>query len=252
MNGNLIPEKRADKRGNIVTRWVKSFTGGNDSAKKIPSPGSSVTRSSRKVSSEQRAALIEKFSGVYVDGYGLHKNVDYIADKDPALFDRISSAVYEGDSIDRQFWANAIHGGMSIEYGNDPEARLRSMREAVAVFPMLRDIATNGGMDIDSNQPYDVIYAVHEVMNSSKIRNPDEETIAAVAASIYLSDSYVWMGEVKTPDYKTIRHEVERLKDKVEDIGRILPELKRRNTLDHDVIESLLSSPSQALNEGEL
>jgi hypothetical protein len=37
MKNNLVAEKRPDKHGNVVTRWIRSFTG-RDIAKNIPAP----------------------------------------------------------------------------------------------------------------------------------------------------------------------------------------------------------------------
>jgi hypothetical protein len=37
-NRDLIPEARADKNGNVVTRWVRSVFGGNNSSRDIPTP----------------------------------------------------------------------------------------------------------------------------------------------------------------------------------------------------------------------
>lgn len=252
MSGNLIPEKRADKRGNLVTRWVRMFGGSNDSAKDLPSPGMGVAKSSRKFSPEQQKLLLDKLA-IRSDLAGsLKKNIGYIADKDPALLERISSAVYEGDETDLSFWADKIHGGQSLEYTTDPASRLKSMSEALVVFPLMREVAAGGGMDIESNEPHDVIYAVHETMKTSRIKNPNEETIAAVAAVIYVTSAYVWRGEVTTPEYKGIRKDVEYVRDNIEDMGRILPELHKRKTMDRDVIQTLLNSPTQALSEGEL
>jgi hypothetical protein len=252
MSGNLIPEKRADKRGNLVTRWVRMFGGSNDSAKDLPSPGMGVTKSSRKFSPEQQTALIDKFAtGSKIDER-LKENIKYIASKDPALLERISSAVHEGDDTDLDFWSRKMNGGHLLEFTTDPASRLKGLNESLVVFPLMRQIASGGGMDIDSNEPHDVIYTVRETMETSRIRNPSEETVAAVAAVVYATNAYVWRGEVTTPEYKDIRKDVEYVRDNIEDMGRILPELHRRNTLDRDVIATLLSSPTQALSEGEL
>lgn len=40
---NLIPEQRADKNGNVVTRWVKNLFSGKETTKTIPAPVASAT-----------------------------------------------------------------------------------------------------------------------------------------------------------------------------------------------------------------
>jgi hypothetical protein len=252
MNGNLIPEKRADKRGNLVTRWVKMFGGSNDSAKDLPSPGMAVTKPSRKFSPEQQASLIAKFEARYNPDSSTNENIKYIADKDPVLIEQISNAVHGGDNVDLGFWASMVRNGSRIEYMPEPADHLKKMRESLVVFPLMRQIAARGGMDIESNEPHDVVYTVHETMKTSKIRKPDEETVAAVAAVVYGTRAYIWNGEITTPEYKNIRNDVEYVKDRLEDMVHILPDLRRRNTMDRGVIESLLSSPTQAMREGEL
>lgn len=252
MSGNLIPEKRADKRGNLVTRWVKIFSGSNGSAKGIPSPGMEAAKSSRKFSPEQQTALIDKFTAGSKVSEGLKANIKYIAGKDPALLERISRVVHEGDDIDLDFWSRKVNSGQRLESMTDPASRLKEMNESLVVFPLMRQVASGGGIDIDSNEPHDVVYTVHETMKTSRIKNPSEETIAAVAAVVYATSAYVWKGEITTPEYKDIRKDVEYVRDHIEDMGRILPEMRRRKTMDRTVIETLLNSPTQALSEGEL
>jgi hypothetical protein len=251
MNGNLIPEKRADKRGNLVTRWVRMFGGSNDSAKDLPSPAISK-KTSRKLSPEQQSALIEKLSTGSKDDTTLAANVSYLADKDPELLGLINSAVNEGDDIDAKFWSSNVGRDQLVAYVSDPASKVRELRESLSVFPLMREIAAGGGMDIESNEPYDVIYTVHETMKTARIRGDYEETIVAVAAVVYVKKAYVWKNDITTPEYKDIRDDVEYVKDHIENVGRILPELQKRNTLDRDIVESLLSNPAQALSEGEL
>lgn len=252
MSGNLIPEKRADKSGNLVTRWVKMFGGSNDSAKGIPSPAMATRKTSHKLSPEQQSALTEKLSrGRKIDPT-LVANVSYLANKDPELLGRINDAVNEGDDVDAVFWESKIGSDHLVAYVTDPASEVRELRESLTVFPLLREIAASGGMAIESHDPYDLIYTVHETMNTARVRGDYEETITAVAAVIYVKKAYVWKNDITTPEYKDIRSDVECVKDHLEGIGRILPELQKRNTLDRDIIETLLSNPAQVLSEGEL
>jgi hypothetical protein len=258
---NLIPERRADKRGNIVTRWVRSFNN-KDSAKNIPAPVAPVrsivamTESREKQYKDLSEYLRECMS--FGTRSNIEPSVETIARYDPELLDRITEVVEDGSEFEGEFWSE-MFGNRHIVSDASPK-RLEEMLEkchaAFAVNSLVKRIAGSGG-NLDGD--YLSAMQIGDVVNSitrGKVHDNFDATIGAVTMVVYIKQLHLDASWSATDNayvsYSEILEEAKYIASRAEEVEAILPELLKRNAFDRKTIDALLDAPVRVLMEGAL
>lgn len=258
---NLIPEQRPDKNGNLVTRWVRSFTK-MVSAKPIPAPVAPAR--SMVPMTEAREKQYKDLSEYFREclNFGTRSNIEpsmeTIARYDPELLDSIAEAVEDDPKFAGEFWAE-MFGNRHI-IGDASPKRLEEMLEKChAAFPvntMVKRIADSGG-----NIGSDVYSAMQfgDVVNSitrGKIAENFDETIGAVTMITYVKQLHLGGSWSAADDehvtYSEILKEAKYIATRAEEVEAILPELLKRGVFDRESIDALLDAPVRVLMEGAL
>lgn len=256
---SLIPERRADKRGNIVTRWVRSF-GQKNMTKRIPAPVapplhlSSVTLSpelQKKVS-----VLCESLkTGVLPSGFGhLPENVEVIAKCDPELLDRIAEAV-KADDADLVFWSEQMRQGYDLRDYDQPrlEYVLGKYHASFTIKEALNNIADHGGntrAHLYSRTSYE---AIIDVITHGEF---PEEVLPALTLAIYIkgvNEDCTWSStDKKSIDPASVLKEANFIAGYSDKMDILIPELLKRRVCDSETVARLMENPAQALMEGDL
>lgn len=268
MNNNLVAEKRPDKHGNLVTRWIRSFTG-RDTAKDIPAPALPdatklrpvpMTKARKQQYKDLANLLRENIEFGMVSA--IEKQLKTIAEYDPYLLDRITESTHEHVS-EREFWAKtlATRAVLSGEYQKHLKQTLDKYHAAFVVNPLVKRIADNGG-SIGGNvfSAINIGDTVNNITRGEVTRSDVDEgfeaTITAVAMIVYLKNLHVdtpWDDEEnrKTTNAQ-ILESAKYIATRVDEVERILPELYQRGTYDRETIDILLNAPAPSLMEGLL
>lgn len=133
MNPDLQPVKRADKNGNIVTRWIRSFRKSAEPTTPLPAPELKVTDSSKPYYHQFNLALEEsrreQLSGY--DPYGdddIHidyKEVDRLQKEINAETERVKTILFpDGNTYrdnDREYNPESLRENLSLLIRHAPE-----------------------------------------------------------------------------------------------------------------------------------
>lgn len=256
---DLIPERRADKRGNIVTRWVRSFSK-QGSAKTIPAPLVSTSHLSSIALSPDRKALVDKLcdslkTGVMPrDFRHLAENVEVIAKSDPELFDRIAKSVDSHDA-DLLFWSERMRQGYDLRDYDQLrlEYVLRKNHASFTIKDALNRIADHGG-ETKAHQHNRVSY--EEIIDVITHGEFPEEVILPLTLAIYLkgaNEDCTWSStEQKSIDPASVLKEAQFIADYADKMDILIPELLARRTCDSETVKRLMKNPATALMEGSL
>lgn len=260
MNNNLVAEKRPDKNGNVVTRWIRSFTA-RDTAKSIPAPTAPSVRALRPAPmTEQRKrqymdlARTLRANAEFGNINNIAPSLEMIAKYDPDLLDRIEESIHATDSqID--FWTGEMTSqvGLNEEFPEQIKSMLDRHHAAFVINPLIKRIADNGGNITSNLMTASTIGDVVSAITSRKVEDNFDETIAAVTMIVYIKRLHV--GGLLAADYATYPRLLEDAKyiaTRVDEVERILPELYERKAYDRETIDMLLDAPSPSLMEGLL
>lgn len=258
---NLIPEQRSDKNGNIVTRWVRSFTR-RDSAKTIPAPV--VASISAVPMTEDTETQYKELTEVLQETlkFGTRSQIpdslETIARYDPELLDRITDSAMN-TVMEREFWAE-MFGNKHIISDADPK-RLKDMlgkcRSALVVNRVVKMVADDSGWKING----DAFGALHigDVVDSitrGKVDENYDATIMAVTMISYVKQLHLdaaWSeSDNSYVDYDEVLKEAKGIATRAEEVEVILPELIKRKAFDRETIDALLDHPVPVLLEGAL
>jgi hypothetical protein len=253
MNNNLVAEKRPDKNGNVVTRWIRSFTNRGSSAN-IPAPVAVETKRVRANQTEINELCSILQPNETSPDSRLRMNLEFVADHDPELFDRIAK-VSQSSEPERFYWSSMLGGSLDMCRGSrdSQEYDLQSCRTALVVNSLLRSIADGGG-DVDmGSDPRMFRIWLGDIMNSSNISHPPEELTKAIALILYIRgmhkgedyyDGFIY--------YEDIADDASYVVDHLDQVEAMVSELRARKDCDRETIELLMSAPSAALYEGML
>jgi hypothetical protein len=182
--------------------------------------------------------------------------VETVARYDPYLLDRITESTSEHAS-EREFWATTFANQAVLrgEYQKHLKLTLEKYHAAFVINPLVKRIA-----DSDSSLSGDVSTAVrigdvvHNI-TSGKIKDDFDENIAAVTMIVYIKqfhDMSLSDTEDEPVSDRQILESARYIATRVEDVERILPELKERGAYDRETIDMLLDAPAPSLMEGLL
>jgi hypothetical protein len=252
-----MPERRPDKHGNVVTRWIRQFTSRASSAN-IPAPVSAEPRRNRLNQNEVDELCTVLQPGVVPPSTLLQNNIEFIADRDPEMLGRIKVAA-QSNSVQMDYWEYKLGKGNVMSHGKqgNHERNLDECRIALVVNPVIHDIAYSGG-DVRSGGmgAHAIRQIVSSIMETGEISNPPEELIKAVLLIAYIRGLHTdesW-GE---PDggfvtYDSIDKDAAYIIDHMEQVEDMLPQLRERKAYDRETIELLMNAPTASLREGML
>lgn len=258
---NLIPERRADKRGNIVTRWVRSFK--KKPTQSLPAPWPSLAMPDLKGNPLRaeitRLCHVLQPSELLTPSSLLTSNVAYIAKRDPELLERITVAS-ESDSEERDYWEHRLGRGPNLTNKSRNEQRytISGLKNAFVIHSVLQRIADSGGDITPSGKDRMGMDAMVNgiILTDGEITDPPEQLVEAVTLIAYIKGLH-------TPDswdhedggYMTfagISSDAGYIGGRLDEVEAMLPELRARKAFDRATIEALRDSPSQVMRDGEL
>lgn len=251
---DLHAEKRPDKHGNIVTRWVKSFTKSKP-ATKIPAPKSGKLYG--EIAVMDLCGMLQPMN--HYDSRSLiARKAKFIADSDPELFARITkSAQFNAAELD--YWEHTLGQG-SMLTANSPEEQaslLNSYRSAFIINPLVKRIADSGGDIKHLAGSLELSRVVRTMMKNIDAEQSDE-MVAAVTMIAYLKDlhnneMFEWgAGPGPGMSYPDVTKDAEFIASRLDEVEALLPEFRARRAWTRESMELLLNSPVRALSEGEL
>lgn len=256
---NLIPERRADKRGNIVTRWVRSFSK-QGAGKTIPAPLASTSYLSSTALSHENRTLVNNLcdslkTGVMPRDFGyLTENVEVIAKSDPELVERIAKSV-DADDADLVFWSERLRQGYDLRDYDQPrmEYVLRKNHASFAIKEALNRIAGHGG-DTKAHLYNQVSYeAIIDVITHGEF---PEEVILPLTLAVYIkgvNEDCTWSStDQKIIDPASVLEEAQFMAGYADKMDVLVPELLARRTCDSETVNRLMTNPATALMEGSL
>lgn len=262
MNPNLTPEKRPDRNGNVVTRWVRSFNKFTP-VEPLPAPPSPVSRKTEKVNAA-RTKLVA--SGIYSTsnasraGDYSELNLRLLLNYSPELFEAVMESVDLRGS-EKYCWQQLIMRTQN-QPGTSRDQFLLPYRCSLIGYPMMNRIAEidprfypmRNGIQ-DSMMRMDGLMRVVLQPVSETGTEISDETIEAVAMFVYVGGLYDNPKRIEYVDnlfYADNERDIEYLASRIEEARDILPLLSERKTVSREVVESLLDNPSPALREGAL
>lgn len=256
---NLIPERRADKRGNIVTRWVRSFSQ-KHALKDIPAPAAYTPYLSSITLSPEREQEVKQLcdslkTGIMPSNFGhLTENVEAIAKCDPELLEQIAEAV-NADETDLVFWSERMRQGYDLRDYDQMrlEYVLCKNNASFSIKKALNDIADHGG-DTKAHPYNRTSYeAVIDVITRGEF---PEEVLPALTLAVYIkgvNEDCTWSStDQKIIDPASVLKEANFIAGYADKMDILIPELLARRTCDSETVERLMGNPAQTLMEGEL
>lgn len=253
----LMPERRPDKNGNVVTRWIRQFAGRGSTAS-LPAPVAKTPKRSIPIQNEIGELCNVLQPGVIHLNTLLNDNIGFIADRDPEMLGRIKAAV-ESSPSHMGYWEHKLGRGNVMSNGSQAnhERNLDECRVSLAVNPVLDDIARNGGdASMSGKDPHAFRQIVGRILDDGDISNPPEELVKAVTLIAYIRGLHT-DGSWGDPDaglvtYKSIEKDAAYIVDHMDQVEDMLPQLREREAYDRDTIEMLMNAPSASLREGML
>lgn len=247
--GNLIPERRTDKRGNVVTRWVKSLTD-TKHRKPVPPP---VFSPEYEANEELMTRLFP-----YVDdrrGKDLRPNVAFLRENLPDMVDRITDNSVEALG----YWRECLQGeklyASSPEEYDDVVERYRRREKLVPVVERLTNTLEDHKW-LGTAYLRKFIGAVEQVSDQMPAEEWDSK-FEALTTACFLTENHVeeWTEkEVELYDlsYADLSSKVDYILGNRKQVDEALPELLKRGTCDLQIIKHMAESPARAIIEGEL
>lgn len=254
---NLHAEKRPDKRGNIVTRWVKSFSAGANVFKK-PIPAPAWSDKERDAFYKMDQTMVRFFP--YADdrrGQHLHKNIKFLTENAPEMLDRISHV--DASIYTYSHWKECIkHTKMHADTPAEHDEVLEHCRRKEALLPFINRLTdltpdnewrhgpnlrkfSAGVADLSDDMPADEWDSKHEALTIACFLKSDHNGVDPDDEDKVDWGSYADMSE--TVDY---------IQANREEVDEMLPELFQRGFIDFELLKAMVESPSEALREGEL
>lgn len=256
---NLHTEKRPDRNGNIVTRWVRSF-GKSTSNARIPAPFNASRKKSPELEAEIKELCgmlqppeIKQWSDL------LENNVSFVAEQDYDLFQRITKSA-QFSPHENDYWESTLGLGNPFrkQSREEQQSLLSDMRATLVIVPLLERIAAQGGDVGPTSGPDRFLFEniVRDYMVSGQIVDPSDSLVAAVVMTAYATGYPDPTGKAKGRstflDYASVKDDVEYIASRVEEVEAILPELTERRAGDREMIDRLLNAPAPSLHEGML
>jgi hypothetical protein len=252
---NLIPERRTDKRGNVVTRWVKSLTD-QKLRKPVPAPVFSLV-------DHVKLEAIETFMTQlfpYKDerhGKDLRPNVEFLRENVPYLVARITDGDVSVEELG--YWRGYLQGqklnAHTPEEYDEVVERYRRKQELLPVVARLTNT-------IEDNKWIGTAYLRKFVGAAERLSEqmPAEEwdsKFEALTTACFLTESHVgeWKEkevELKGLTYADMSSKVEYILSHREEVDEVMPELLKRGSCDLQIIKDMAESPARAIMEGEL
>lgn len=252
---NLIPEVRTDKNGNAVTRWIRSL-GRKTSDRTLPAPALAGRPINREPQIMELCGLLQPTA--HYDSHSLlATNLKSIADKDPELLQRITSAA-RASAAEGDYWESTLRmTDMTRGTPEDRERKIDRFRISLDINPLLNRISNSGGdVSMNGKASHQFRRVIGTLMIESNISDPPAELTQAVTMITYIKSLHTdasW----SEPDggyttYKMIEKDAAYIADHLDQVEGLLPELRIRKSYDRATIEMLMNSETQALREGEL
>lgn len=253
---SLVPEKRPDKNGNRVTRWVRAF-GKPVKEAKIPSPA--IQRRRRTENEVMELCGVLQPANIFDSRGLLATNVNLIADNDPELLKRITHAV-KTSPFEADFWDHKLgRGTMILPDTEEGRAKLlNSHRNAFVINPLVKRIGDSGGNVLRIRDCGELNRIVTTMLDSTSVEQPSENFVAAVTIIAYLKDlhhddMFEWgAGPGPGMSYPDVTKDADFIAERLDEVEALLPEFRARKAWTRESMEVLLNSPVRALREGEL
>jgi hypothetical protein len=262
MSQNLTPEKRPDRNGNLVTRWVSSFSR-TTAAQPLPAPPAPVSRRTEKVDAA-RAKLVA--SGIYSTSNASRAgdlsdlNLRLLLDYSPELFEEVMESVTLGGG-EKYCWQQLIMRSRK-QPGTSRDQFLLPYRCSLIGYPMMHRMSEidpqfvpmRNGMEDSMLRMDGLMRTVLQPVSETGTTISDE-TIEAVAMFVYLGGLYDTPKRIEyegNSSYADNERDIEYLASRIEEVRGILPLLAERKTISREVVESLLDAPSTSLRDGIL
>jgi hypothetical protein len=264
---NLLPETSTDKKGNAVTRWLRSLRKTSNEVEDAPSlpvdPYGGITGEEDRFIPENQKDVSDFLESIGSQNTPaanspLLRKVRIIVNSDIDLSRSIVQAARSSEE-DREYWADQISLSSNIgSYEQEKrELELSHFRIALPVNSILREIGHNFNKPMQNDHPYLLPSEfVYLIMTNGNITNPSDELTKVITLMAYIKDirKFGSSGQVdwNLSPSNTLLADATYIADHFEQVIGLLPELVTRKTYDRSVIDMLLNHDAQALREGEL
>lgn len=252
---NLIPERRADKRGNIVTRWVRSFAA-EKLRKSVPAPVFTPEERARLEANDMTMTRLFPYSEDR-RGKDLRPNIAFLQENLPELMEKITDSDITIGELG--YWRNAFQGeklhAQTPEEHDDVVERCRRKQKMIPVVVRL-----TGRIEGDNQRvaPYlsKFVGAVERISGQMPAEEWDSK-FEAITTACFLTESHLADWEYQEVElegltYADLEDKVEYILENGEQVSEILPELLKRGSCDLQIIKGMAESPAKAIMEGEL
>jgi hypothetical protein len=253
----LMPERRPDKHGNVVTRWIRQFTSRASSAN-LPAPLGAEPKRNRLNQNEVDELCTILQPGIIHPSTLLKNNIEFIADRDPEMLGRIKTAA-QTNTLHMDYWEFKLGKGNVMSHGKqgNHERNLDECRISLAINPVLDDIAHNGGdVSLSGKYPHQFRQIVGGIMDDGDISSPPEDLVKAVLLIAYIrglhTDESWGDPDAGLVTYKSIEQDAAYIVDHMDQVEEMLPQLRERKAYDRETIELLMNAPTASLREGML
>lgn len=245
---HLTAVKKVNKLGHSVTKYVKSQEAPGLGRKPLPAPVSVDPAISKQTTRDTMQALRD--AGVPLLNKTIAtKNIYHLANRNPELLERVTVHISNADSDEKAVWdemlSNVQRHPVSRESSYD--ASLFYERD-MTVFPVAAKIVEN----TDPAYASTVSKNIEMCLQGMEGDGTDEPAVLAASLIVMEYDrkfaspyNYAFDGEKYADD-------VAHIAEHPEEVAPILGELIKRETLDRDVIESIIGVSASSLREGAL
>lgn len=227
---NLIPERRMDKTGKVVTRHVR--------AQEVTAAGRSIP--APKSSTETRIAdVVSTLPSWGASPEVMARGLRHINRHDSSLFTEVVNSYLASSDAERSVWRNVI----DTSHRPQPVDEL-TYRRAIGLIPLSVELFPNAPPGFRAHRI--LIYGEQaEEITGSSPGEPDYDNAKA----------WVIIREVESldpMDFKNRSEEVAFIGANLEAVMPLIPELIKRKTASSGVIRELLDAKVPAVRDGVL
>lgn len=264
---NLIKKTITDKNGVTGTRWVKPDNSPSRpfSGAKPPAPAHPANDASARMQDAMEQLYMDRST---MEG-NAYENMWFLAQHAPDCLNRLVDQLSSSSDLSL-LWHDKLERMPMFSVNRDERDRelsIQTWERRLDLYPMGIDLIQSIGDHSDNpavlrgytasvdNKVYDLLSFGTNTMTRHATEKPDPELAKAVALICIIRGAYderLWRIPSAHLQYAAIEDDAEFIKDHVEEVTSMVPELVARKSHDRELIESILNVESQALREGML
>lgn len=245
----LVPEQRADKNGKLVTRHVSASTGGPSAGQnRVPRPstGPDPKRLAREAMVRLKANDIDVMRGSYGNSA-----LYYLASISPDLMESVVSAAVASNKNESRAWYYYLADLPVPDKGTPRWHKLwhkyQHLAERIPTASYLEETSPHAQY---RNQAVNLLSLVDHAYPD---KHDDSDFMRAASIVMHINGENKPLKMLSnTHDYHKYISEIELIAEHIEDMEKVIPILRKRESTSLGVVTALLESGSVSLAEGML